>query len=74
MKTIYAVSIPKGTKFVAFYADGSGCKLYKITDDDGHLVDAEGEIIGDAPDQMLMDMGFAFWMPILKTFKLWCER
>ena len=73
MKTISAHSIPNGTKFVAFYQDGSGCEMYEITND-GDLKDLYGEIIGNAPDHDLRLMGFTEWMPILKTFKFWYER
>lgn len=73
MKTIYGNSIPNGTKFVAFLGDGSGCKMFKISGD-GDLIDAKGDIYGNAPDTDLCDRGYVLWMPIPQTFKLWCER
>ena len=73
MKTIYVHSIPNGTKFVAFYPDGSGCDLFRVTDG-GVLIDSHGKVIGNSPDQSLMDIGFTEWMPIPKTFKFWYER
>lgn len=73
MKYIATESIPNGTKFVAIYGDGSGADLYCI-DDDGHLWDSDGEHIHYPPDNFLMDSGYAYWLLLPKTFKLWFER
>lgn len=70
---IGAHSIPNGTKFIAIYGDGSGAGLFVITDD-GDLWDGEGEKIGNAPYQDLMDRGYNYWMQLPSGFKLWFER
>ncbi|MDE2105544.1 MAG: hypothetical protein KGL39_50425 [Patescibacteria group bacterium] len=70
---IASKSIPNGTKFVAFYYDGSGAALFWI-DDSGHLYDAEAEEISATPDTHLLDSEFGYWMKLPDGYKFWFEQ
>lgn len=67
IKSIYHDVIPKGTKFVAMYLDGSGAQVF-LKDDNGDLYDAGGD---PASKEALSD-NFAIWLD-LGDFKLWME-
>ncbi len=74
MNSLHGNSIPNGTKFVAFFGDGSGAKLFLISDD-GELADAENGFRGiTAPEVWLQDAGFIYWMKLPDSFKLWFEE
>lgn len=74
MHTIHGRSIPNGTKLIALFGDGSGGKLFMISDD-GELADAENGFRGiTAPDTWLQDAGFVYWMKVPDSFKLWFEQ
>jgi hypothetical protein len=70
--SIMAKSIPNGTKFVAFYSDGSGCDLFWINDS-GELFDVHCDYLSIAPDQYLMDRGFSYWIEIPNKYQFWFE-
>ena len=73
MNFIPSKSIPNGTRFAALYGDGSGARLYLITDR-GELVDAEdGPMDEMSPDTWLLDAGFLYWVELPDTYKFWFE-
>jgi len=73
LNSIAARSIPNNTKFVAIYADGSGARLFFI-DDIGDLYNSECDKTDIAPDTWLVDAGFAYWIKLPDSFKLWFEQ
>lgn len=70
---IHAKSIPNGTKFVAFFGDGSGASLF-LVDDSGHLYDTDMNQVGIAPDNDLQDRGYVSWIELPDSFKFWFEQ
>jgi hypothetical protein len=72
LNSIAAKSIPNGTKIVAIYGDGSGASLFFV-DDLGSLYNAECGYVDIAPDTYLMDHGFAYWMLLPDSFRMWFE-
>lgn len=73
LESIRSNSIPNGTKFVAFYGDGSGAMLFLI-DANGHLFNAKGSDLGCDPEVELMDRHFIYWLELPRDFKLLFEQ
>jgi hypothetical protein len=66
---IKSKSIPNGTTFVALYEDGSGARLFMITDE-GELLEETGDAVSYAPDTHLIKEGFAYWIKLPDSFQL----
>ena len=73
MKCLYSDSIPKDTKFVAIYSDGSGAALFVITKD-GDLLNHDGEKLDVSPQSWLPEAGYLYWIALPPSFKLWYEH
>lgn len=69
---IFAVCQPQvGSKFIAFYADGSGASLY-LRDDNGDYYTTEGDLIKD--NEWFIDSGHFQYAYLPDDFKLWFEN
>ena len=66
---------PTKGKFVAFYDDGSGCRLFKFDLEYkfSFIIDTDGEACFDSIEDMV-EAGYGFWLPIDDNFKYWFER
>jgi len=73
LNSIVGKSIPNGTKFVAIYGDGSGASLFAVNGS-GHLVNANGETVDNAPDCYLTGAGFSFWIALPRSFEFWYKQ
>lgn len=62
-----------GTKFVAFYGDGSGSALF-VRFDDGDYADAEMEERAKFSADGFMDAGFLWWSRMPDDFEFFGEN
>lgn len=70
---LYGPVLPEpGMKFVAFYADGSGCALF-VHMDDGRYMDAKLEDLGEFSADALMDAGYHLWTRLPDRFEFFGE-
>lgn len=67
---LFAIQAPKkGSKFVAFWHDGSGATLF-IRLDDGSYLEGDGEpYAGD-----FFESGYHSWEYLPDSFELWFEQ
>jgi hypothetical protein len=69
MRSVFTDPPKKGTKFVALFGDGSGGNVF-FKDDDGQLYDHEAQFLERG---YLENAGYAYWLPLPDSFKLWFE-
>ena len=68
----FATEQPRnGSRFVAFYCDGSGASLF-MRDDSGNYIDAEGNLILD--DDLSMDSWHCWFSYLPDSFKQFFEH
>jgi hypothetical protein len=71
MINLITTTPPKG-KFIALFADGSGCSLFR-TNSDGRFSSPSFE--NDAVNiEWLLDAGYLHWIALPDDYKIWREE
>lgn len=73
LNSIATQTIPRGSKFIALYGDGSGAQLF-MTDKKGNLFGHDGKPRDSEPEAYLMDSCFTWWIKLPNSYKLWFEQ